>query len=61
METETPIKTEDMANGESSSQSGGGAGSGSSGANDQQNYGLALNEDENQQARDGHTFLLISS
>merc|ERR1712131_476762 len=49
VETETPIKTEDMANGESSSQSGGGAGSGSSGANDQQNYALALNEDENQQ------------
>ena len=56
VETETPIKTEDMANGESSSQSGGGAGSGSSGANDQQNYALALNEDENQQVRGGHFF-----
>ena len=56
METETPIKTEDMANGESSSQSGGGSNG------DQQNYALALNEEDgNQQVLgDNHSFLLIS-
>ena len=43
METETPIKTEDMANGESSSQSGGGSNG------DQQNYALALNEEDGNQ------------